>query len=58
MEQSPSWEADRTSDSEEIPRIFLNPKVGYPIHKSLPPVPNLSQINPIYALIPRLKDPF
>ena len=29
MEQSPSWEANRFSLSQEIPRILLNPKVQY-----------------------------
>jgi hypothetical protein len=29
MEQSPSWEANRFSDSQEIPRIFWKPKFHY-----------------------------
>jgi hypothetical protein len=36
MEQSPSWEASRSSASQEIPRVH------YRTHKSLPPAPILS----------------
>jgi hypothetical protein len=44
IEQSPSWEANWFSASQEIPRILCNPKVHYRIHKCPPPVPILSQI--------------
>jgi hypothetical protein len=49
MEQSSSWEDDRFSDSQEIPRVLLYPEVHYHNYKCLPPVPILSQINPVHA---------
>jgi hypothetical protein len=49
MEQSPSWETDKTSASQEISGISWNPKVHYYFHKSLPPVLILSHINPVHA---------
>jgi hypothetical protein len=33
MEESPSWEANKSLASQEIPRIVCKPKVRYRIYK-------------------------
>ena len=59
MEQSPLWEAETSSATQEIPVILWNPKVRHRIDNSLPPVPILDQIDPVHARpIQPLEDPF
>ena len=45
-EQRLSWEANSFSTSQETPRVLWNPNYRYRIHKFLPPVPILSQLDP------------
>ena len=47
--RSLSSEAKRFSASQEIPHILWTSRVHYRVYKSPPPVPILSQINPIHA---------
>jgi hypothetical protein len=50
MELSLSWETNRFSASQEIPRILWNLKVHCRFHKCLPPVSILSQLDPVHKL--------
>jgi len=45
MGQSPSWEANSQSVSQEIFRLLCNPKVHYRVHNSPPLVHTLNQMN-------------
>jgi hypothetical protein len=54
MEHSSFWEANRSSATQEIPRILRHPKVYYRVHKSKPPVSILSHIDPVRTPIPSL----
>jgi hypothetical protein len=48
-EQSPTWEADTFSASQEVALILFQPNVKGRVHSSQPPVPVLRQINPVHA---------
>ena len=49
MEQSPFWETNRFSASQEILRILWNPKVYFRIQKFPPPVPILNKLDPVHT---------
>ena len=48
MVQSPSWEANWFTASQDIPRISRNPKVHYRTHNRPPTVSILGQPNPVH----------
>jgi hypothetical protein len=48
MEQSPSWEADSHSASEEVIHLLWNVKIYYRVHKSHPiPMPSVTFRNKV-----------
>ena len=49
MGHSLSWRTNGFSASQEIPRILWKLKVHYRVYKGPPPVPTLSQINPVHV---------
>ena len=49
MEQRPSWEANRSSATQEIPRMLWNLKIHYRFYNIPPPLPIKSKFDPVHA---------
>jgi hypothetical protein len=54
MQQSPSWEADSHSASQEIHRLLLDPKIHYRVHNSPPVGPVMDQLSLAHTIMPVL----
>jgi hypothetical protein len=52
MEQESFLRINRSSATQEIPRILWDPRIHYRVYKSLLHVPVLSQIDPVHAATP------
>jgi hypothetical protein len=50
VERSP-FEGNSRSTTNDFPKISWNPKFHCRVHKSLPPIPILSRMNPIYTTL-------
>ena len=55
MQQSPVWEVNTSSDSQDIPSILWNTEVNYCVHKCPLLAPFLNQMNPVHTLISCLR---
>jgi len=52
MVENPPWEANSHSASQEILRLFFSPKFHFPVYKSPPLVPILSQMHLLHTFPP------
>jgi hypothetical protein len=52
IDQSPSWEGNSHSSSQEIPFLLWNPKIRYSVQKGPPLVPIVNQMHPVHTLPP------